>query len=179
MFPAEEIRRDLLCLVSLYEPKPLSDQGAKGAVSKSDQGDQAEGDEEEPGEPVSYVAEILKAERQLITGVVLQPEVTDAQGDIMSADVIEKAAFDYLKVFNRSTKLGLQHKSFQKKERRFYLVESYIAPIEFVLNTKTVKKGSWLMTVKVEDPKIWEAVKKGDITGFSIGGRAQAQKLSE
>jgi hypothetical protein len=29
------------------------------------------------------------------------------------------------------------------------------------------------MTVKIEDDEMWEAVKSGEYTGFSIGGSAQ------
>lgn len=115
------------------------------------------------------------AEEQTVTGVVLQPEVTDAQGDIYSADVIRKAAHKFLSNFNKVTKLGLQHKLFNKK---FELVESYIAPQSIVLNGKTIKEGSWIMTVKVLDSKIWKKVKKGEITGFSIGGKAKVRKLT-
>lgn len=127
----------------------------------------------------TLVAEIVKAEERIVTGLVLKPEVVDGQGDIMSAKVIAKAAHDWLAAFNRSTKLGLQHNSFKKNENRFYPIESYVAPIEFVMGTSIVKAGTWVLSVFVADDKIWEAVKKGEITGFSIGGKANAQELSE
>jgi hypothetical protein len=114
-------------------------------------------------------------EEQTVTGVVLQPEVTDAQGDIYSSDVIRKAAHKFLSNYNKATKLGLQHKNFKKQ---FDLVESYTAPQSLILNGKTIKQGAWIMTVKVLDSKIWEKVKKGEITGFSIGGKAKVRKLT-
>lgn len=122
-------------------------------------------------------APILKAvaEEQTVTGVVLQPEIVDAQGDIMSADVIRKAAHKFLAAYNRVTKLGLQHKAFKK---RFELLESYIAPQEIVINNKTIKEGAWIMVVKVLDSKIWQKVKEGKITGFSIGGKAKVKQLA-
>ncbi|MDO4515459.1 MAG: XkdF-like putative serine protease domain-containing protein, partial [Lachnospiraceae bacterium] len=33
-----------------------------------------------------------------------------------------------------------------------------------------VKKGTWLMTVEITDNDIFDAIEKGDITGFSMGG---------
>ena len=114
------------------------------------------------------------SEQQTVTGVVLQPEVVDAQGDIISKSVIQKAAHRFIDQFNQRTKLGLQHNSF--KGGRFSLAESYIAPMSFVLNGKTVSEGSWVMVVKVLDSKIWKRVKDGMITGFSIGGKAQVTK---
>jgi len=100
--------------------------------------------------------EFTKAEEQIVTGVVLQPEITDAQGDIMSSDVIKRAAHNFLSVFNRKSKLGLMHKSFAK---RFDLLESYIAPQSLVINNKVIKEGK--------------------IKGFSIGGKAKVKKVSE
>jgi len=129
-------------------------------------------DEQNPVEKSITVA-IAKAneDEQTVTGVVLQPEVVDGQGDIMSADVIKEAAYNFLANFNVKTKLGLQHSTFPKG--KLALVESYLAPMNFVLGNKTVKQGSWIMTVKVLDAALWKKVKDGKITGFSIGGRAK------
>lgn len=125
------------------------------------------------------VVKIAKAneERQTVTGVVLQPETTDGQGDIISVDVVAEAAHKFLAAFNRKTKLGLQHKDF--KQGRFQLVESFLAPIDMVIGSTTVKAGSWIMTVKVLDTKIWQAIKDGKVTGFSIGGVAKVQQLEK
>lgn len=121
----------------------------------------------------AFTAQIAKAndEEQTVTGVVLQPEVVDGQGDIMSADVIKETAYAFLARYNQKTKLGLQHSTFPKG--KMVLVESYLAPMDFVLGSKTVKAGSWIMTVKVLDKKLWAKVKDGKITGFSIGGKAK------
>lgn len=120
-----------------------------------------------------FEVEIVKAsdEEQTVTGIVLQPEVVDAQGDIMSADVIKETAYNFLQNFNKSTKLGLQHSTFPKG--KLALVESYIAPNGIVLGAKTVRQGAWIMTVKVLDAAVWKKVKDGKIAGFSIGGRAK------
>lgn len=119
---------------------------------------------------------IAKLDNELreVTGVVLQPEVTDAQGDIMSEEVIAKAAGDFLAGFNKTSTLGLMHKEFNK---RFELRQSFIAPSDMVIANKTVRKGSWIMVVRVKEATIWKAIKGGKITGFSIGGKAKAQKL--
>jgi putative serine protease XkdF len=124
--------------------------------------------------------EIAKAndEEQTVTGVVLMPETVDAQGDIYSADVIKQAAYDFLASYNATTKLGRQHKDFANWTNRFALVESYLAPMEFALNTRIIKAGSWIMTVKVLDAKVWKMVKDGKITGFSIGGKARVKQLT-
>lgn len=137
----------------------------------------ADDEEEIESKKMVIYIPIFKAddERREVTGVVLQPEITDAQGDIISETVIEKAAGDFLASFNQSTKLGLMHKEFNKN---FELRQSFIAPSDMVIANKTVRKGAWVMVVKVIDDKIWKAVKDGKITGFSIGGKAKAQKLA-
>lgn len=154
---------------------PTAKQADPVEVEKSDE-DNGDGDAD--GESVSITADIVKAntEKREVTGVVLQPEVTDAQGDIIGEDVIEQAAGDFLASFNKSTTLGLQHKAFNK---RFELRQSFIAPSDMVIANKTVRKGSWLMVVKVLDDKVWQAVKDAKVTGFSIGGKAKVKQLTE
>lgn len=144
--------------------------------AEDDDEDDAEDDDDEQ-KPVKKrfaveVAIVAKAdEEQTVSGIVLQPEVVDAQGDIMSADVIKQAAYDFLSAINKKTKLGLQHTTFPKG--KLALCESYVAPNGIVLGAKTVKQGSWIMTVKVLDAELWKKVKEGKITGFSIGGKAK------
>lgn len=115
----------------------------------------------------------VNLEEQTITGVVLQPEIVDAQGDIISAEVIRRAAHRFLANHNRVTKLGLMHKDFK---RQFELFESFIAPVDLVIGTKVVKAGSWVIVVHVLIKKIWDQVKGGKLTGFSIGGKAKVSK---
>lgn len=157
-------------------PKKLP---ASGVMPKKKEEEDLEEEEEETSKEV--VAEIVKAdsEKQIILGIVLEPETVDAQGDIYSAAVIEDTAHRYLSEYNKKTRLGLQHKSFKPatSETRFSIVESYIAPVECAIGDKTVKAGTWIMGVKVHDAAIWKAVKEGKITGFSIGGMSKTQKL--
>ena len=181
---AQEVKDDLDAIVALVTGK-----GAIGAGSLSGGGklNPAQGlpggsgvNPQEPDKPTNKSAlfvPIAKAddERQTVTGVVLQPEVVDAQGDIIGADVIREAAHNFLDQYNKATQLGLQHKVFKKG--RFSLAESYIAPIGFTLNGKIVTEGSWVMVVKVNDAEIWKLVKAGKVTGFSIGGKARVQSL--
>jgi hypothetical protein len=169
------------------QPASLSTSGILGLTKPEEdpeeqtvaKGEEPEADDQS-GEPsventTKFFIPILKAEQRLITGVVLQPEVVDAQGDIMSADVIKDAAHRFLAQYNKSTKMGLMHKDFKP---RFDLVESYLAPVDITLNGSIVKAGSWIMVVKVLDDSIWEQVKKGKLTGFSIGGKARVQKIT-
>lgn len=52
------------------------------------------------------------------------------------------------------------------------IVECYIAPADLVINGEYVQKGTWLMGV-VWSPEYFKKVEKGEITGFSMGGRGR------
>ncbi len=112
-------------------------------------------------------------EKRLVTGIVLEPDEIDAQKDTISPDVIELAAHDFLADYNNRTKMGLMHKVFG--DIGVELVESWIAREDGEMNGSPVKKGSWLMTVKVLTNTLWKKIKDGEITGFSIGGVATVE----
>lgn len=119
---------------------------------------------------------IIKAdEKRLVTGIVLQPEVVDAQGDIIGAEVISSAAHNFLAYYNKKTQLGLQHEVF--KVPGIELVESWVAPVDMKLNGRDILAGTWMMTVRVMNDEVWNRVKSGSLTGFSIGGVAKVRKL--
>ncbi len=48
----------------------------------------------------------------------------------------------------------------------------WVAPVALKVGKTMVKAGTWLMTVRIVDDKLWRKIKSGEITGFSIGGVA-------
>ncbi|WP_053431746.1 XkdF-like putative serine protease domain-containing protein [Halalkalibacterium halodurans] len=139
----------------------LVDKGANGkkfAIVKSEK------------DPVfQKTVSILKSdeEKQLVTGVVYEPEVEDAHGDFMTAEEIEKAAHQFLKDYRNIDK---QHDFISDVGE---VVESWIAKSDMTLGDEEITEGTWVMTVKVTDNESWESIKKGDITGFSMAGLAE------
>ena len=115
----------------------------------------------------STYGRIIKAdaEHHFITGIVYEPNTEDAHGNFMTEEEITKAAYWYAKNGNN---VDLQH-DFEALENAD-VVESWVAKADFKIGEETVKKGTWLMTVEVTDDDIWDAVQKGEITGFSMGG---------
>lgn len=116
----------------------------------------------------AYVT-VLKAEEEeenTVFGIVLEPETVDSQGDIYSAEEIRKTAYRFME---RYQQFGLQH---EELVSMILPLESYIAPVDFEVNGQNVKKGTWLLRVRVLDEDIWSRVKSGELTGFSIGGSA-------
>lgn len=106
-------------------------------------------------------------EERIVFGVVLEPNEVDAQNDTISEEEIRQAAHKFMEDFGN---LGLQHKEIVNG--KLVLLETFIAPVPFEVNGEKVKKGSWLFKERVVDNALWAAVKKGDFTGFSIGGSA-------
>lgn len=105
------------------------------------------------------------AESHYVTGVVYEPLTEDAHGNYMTEEEITKAAYWFAK---NGDQVDLQH-SFEPLENAA-VVESYVAPCEMEIGGEEIRKGTWIMTVEVTDPAIFEAIKKGEITGFSMGG---------
>jgi len=110
-------------------------------------------------------------EKQFVLGVVTEPLYMDAEGDIMTPEAIEDMAHRYLK---ERRHIGIIHQEFADA----YLVESYIARIDFELNGELVKKGSWIIGVIIENKDLWDAVKIGLINGFSVGGFSKEKELT-
>jgi hypothetical protein len=132
---------------------------------------------EEGAETVQKSIVIAKADKpkQIVYGVVYQPDVVDAHGDKMSAEEIEKAAHGFMESKN-TYNIDKQH---DLEADEGYVVESYIAPCDMQLGDQTIKKGSWVAGVKVTNDETWAAIEKGEITGFSMWGVGKRVKVEE
>lgn len=110
---------------------------------------------------------IIKSDddRHFVTGIVYEPMTEDAHGNYMTADEIEKAAYWFAKNGN---KVDLQH-NFVSEEGTA-VVESWIAKSDCDIGGETVKQGTWLMTVEINDDSLWQSIQNGEITGLSMGG---------
>jgi hypothetical protein len=106
-------------------------------------------------------------EERYVLGIVLEPETVDAQADIYSADEVRSAAHKFLENYGQ---IGLQHAEIVTGKIK--ILESYLAPADFAVGAQTVKRGTWLLGVRVVDDALWQSVKDGSYTGFSIGGSA-------
>lgn len=110
---------------------------------------------------------ILKADAgsHFVTGIVYEPMVEDTDGNYMTEEEITKAAHWFAKNGN---KVDLQH-SFEPLDGAV-VVESSVTKCDMELEGQTIRKGTWLMTVEIQDGEIFQAIEKGEITGFSMGG---------
>ncbi|MBN7275096.1 DNA methyltransferase [Ligilactobacillus pobuzihii] len=109
--------------------------------------------------------------QKLVYGVVYEPDVEDSQGDSMGAAEIEKAAHGFMENYQQIDK---QH---DFTTHAGQVVESYIAPADMEIGMQTVTKGTWVLVTKATD-EIWDAIQKGDYTGYSLAGQAEVLEKS-
>ena len=110
---------------------------------------------------------IVKADADTheVTGIVYEPMVEDTDGNYMTEEEIVKAAHWFMK--NKGG-VDLQH-SFEPLEGAS-VVESHVARCEEEIGGEKIRKGTWIMSMEIEDPEIFEKIQKGELTGFSMGG---------
>ena len=118
-------------------------------------------------------------EERYVLGVVLEPNDgtgetpldPDSQADIYSEEDVRAAAHGWME---HHRNLGLQHQAFITGAAK--VLESYLAPVDFDVQTaggvEHVRKGTWLLAVRVVNDDLWHRVKTRELTGFSIGGSA-------
>jgi hypothetical protein len=97
--------------------------------------------------------------KQIVYGIVLEPDEVDAHGDTITMEEVEKAAHGYALT---PMVVGDGH----TKKAKAQMIETFIYTPELF---KEVKSGSWVMAIKVHSKKLWKGIQDGDYTGFSIG----------
>ncbi len=118
-----------------------------------------------------HSVQLLKADspdEHYVLGVVLEPDTTDAQGDIYSAEEVRTAAHRFLA---DAPAVWLMHQS-PLGRGSVRILESYIAPQDIEFSGGLVRKGTWLLALRILDDDLWTAIKRGELTGLSIRGSA-------
>mgnify|MGYP000585443975 FL=1 len=119
------------------------------------------------------VVKATNEELKQATFLVLAPDEVDLHGDIYSADEVRKACHNFNQHCMKANLLHLVETD------TFDIVESYISPVDMVLNDVIIKAGSWMCVIQVHSEEIWSDIKNGSLTGVSIGGRATTEYLEE
>jgi hypothetical protein len=118
----------------------------------------------------------LDEERRIVFSVVMEPGVDlgkpDAHGEGLSAETIERSAYDYIANYGTS---GLMHK--WDVSDLVKIVDFHIVREDVTYFGQLVHKGSLIMGWKVEDDALWELFKNGTLRGFSFGGYARKRKV--
>lgn len=118
--------------------------------------------------------EIAKVDedQRLVTGIVYAPDEIDTEGDFASAEVIKEAAYSFM----QATQTDQVDKGHDEQADEGFVAESWIVKE----GDPTFKEvGAWAVVIKVTDDKTWKQIKRGDITGLSMGGQALAEELEK
>jgi 2'-5' RNA ligase len=113
--------------------------------------------------------------KQVVYCVVTEPHTVDAQEDWMTPDDIEDTAHLYML---KSRIIGKNH----EEPISAAPVESYIAPQDLhweggPYGPQVVRKGSWVIGIKVFDKAEWRKVENGDYQGVSISGLGERRDI--
>ena len=111
-------------------------------------------------------------EARMVFGLVYAPEEVDSQGDVASADVIKEAAYDFMRE-GRAVNVDKQH---DYRPTGNFVAESWIVKAG---DPDFAEVGAWAVGIKIEDDATWEEVKKGEISGLSLAGAAEAEDLTK
>ena len=75
---------------------------------------------------------------------------------------------------DRDWETSIEHNGIKLGSDKVYVTESWISedPIKDKSNLYgfELPEGTWFVQMKVEDPKVWKAVKEGQLTGYSVEG---------
>ena len=125
----------------------------------------------------------LNEEKRELLGVALIPDMpiyrSDENGEYyitFTAEAIRKAAIDFYRKLNVNN-ADVEHTHNLENGITYFQSmildkENGICPAAF----KDLPDGSWLVGCKVENDSVWNAVKSGEVKGFSIDGYFHAEE---
>lgn len=121
----------------------------------------------EDGTLTSY-AKISKVdeEQRLVYAEVYSPYTLDTYSDMMLAEDIVEMAHSFLQKTELHKRIDTNHDYVSNGS---YPVESFIAR----RGDPDFTEGSWVLGVKVVEDDVWEDVKSGKLSGFSMAGFAK------
>lgn len=101
--------------------------------------------------------------------------VVDSQGDTISIVELEKAAYDFVRFSGTG---GEMHDRIGVAD----LVESIVftpEKLEALGLAKDALPHGWWIGMKVTDAEVWQKIKNGEYSMFSIGGHAVRSEVNE
>ena len=107
------------------------------------------------------VFKLADEEEHLVFAEVYAPNIPDTDTDFMVPEEIKKMAYKFMQNMNLRN-IDVQHNN--ELVPNACVVESFIArkgDPEFI-------EGAWVVGIHVDDPKVWDQIKKGELNGFSM-----------
>jgi len=118
-------------------------------------------------------------DRMEITGAAMIPNKLIIRRDFkgqpyyvyFSSDTIKKLAFKFMRE-KRLDATNIEHTPLKAKDT--YVCESWLVTDEYNDKSNALglnyPKGTWMITMKTDDPEVWNKIKSGEYTGFSVEG---------
>jgi hypothetical protein len=124
-------------------------------------------------------------ELQIAKAAAMVPDEPDADGDITPPWLVKRGAHDFMA--NKNTdQVDEMHETppvlSEAIETHGSVVESYVLEEEQKYEsingeTHSYPAGTWMIKVRFEDDDVWQKVKSGEYTGYSIHGRAEKEEI--
>jgi len=140
---------------------------------------------------IETFAPLLKIDldEHIVKMIVLEPEVVDNYGHLVSAEEIRNAMHVWMEHYrncevmhrDRAGNLFPLEDRVLKPEdeawrqgwnEEFAILECYQAPTDYLEDDQVVRKDSWILTLRIKDEEIWQKIKNKELTGASIGGHS-------
>lgn len=106
-----------------------------------------------------------ETEQQIVYMLPIEANAEDAHGNHISDADVEKAAYSFMEAGGQ---INIEH--LDGTVIPTVVVESSIARSNYELGGHKVKKGDWMLAVKIKDDAAWQKIKKGEFKGCSIEG---------
>jgi len=109
------------------------------------------------------------------SGSLILKSALDASDQGITIDVTDMVDIVENDELSKSSGLDDEHLQVGDYEQLGTIVESYIAPVDMVIQGETIKKGAWLLGVRWTPP-MFDKIQKGERTGLSMFGRTDKVK---
>jgi hypothetical protein len=143
--------------------------------------------------PRPVIHEVTFAKRddaeRITYGVVVRPDVADAQGDTMTAAEVEAACHAFMEQLQLGAGPALdEHHARLVGSDGARIVECWIqreaavwrlAMADGSTRETEVKPGDWCLGVRYYSDELWEQVRRGEIAGYSPRGWALAETVED
>lgn len=125
-------------------------------------------------------------EKMEITGAALIPNKLIIRSDFkgqpywvyFSEESVKRLAFKFMKD-KRLDATNIEHTTLKANDT--YVVESWISSDEYNDKSNALglnyPVGSWIITMKTDDPKVWSDIKEGKYLGFSVEGYFEEKQV--
>lgn len=101
-------------------------------------------------------------DKHIVTGEVYAPNVIDTHGEMMEAEDVEFLAHSFMQL-DLAKAIDLMH---DNKSVDCTVLESFVAKGHPEYN-----EGAWVLSIRINDDKVWKRAKKGDLGGYSVEAR--------